>query len=91
MTQASVGEMQRSTSWRVTRPLRAFSHHVQQLTQRTRKLAKRLGRDLYYRLPVNQRQRLMLLAFKHLGFAFRGLSHYESWQRQQALEKDYGL
>lgn len=91
MTQASIGEMQRSTSWRVTRPLRTLSHHVQQLTRRTRKLAKRLGRALYYRLPVNQRQRLVLLAFKHLGFAFRGLSHYESWQRQQALEKDYGL
>ncbi|GEM_PF-1686341 len=91
MTQASIGEMQRSTSWRVTRPLRVLSHHVQQLTRRIRKLAKRVSRTIYYRLPTNQRQRLVLFAFKHLGFAFRGLSHYENWARQQSLEKYHGL
>lgn len=91
MTQASIGEMQRSTSWRVTRPLRMLSQQLQQLTRRARKLAKRVSRTIYYRLPANQRQKLVLFAFKHLGFAFRGLSHYENWLRQQSLEKDHGL
>lgn len=91
MTQASIGEMQRSTSWRLTRPLRICSEHIRELVRRARKQVKRIGRAVYYRLPADRRHSLVLFAFRHLGFALRGLPHYENWQRQRNLEKDYGL
>ncbi|AUM00942.1 hypothetical protein B4966_12810 [Rhodocyclaceae bacterium] len=44
---------------------------------------RQLGRAVYWRLPVRRRDALVELAYRHAGFLFRGMAHYELWRQRR--------
>lgn len=74
----------KSTSWKVTRPMRFIA-----LILRGDKQAvlaglhyhlPRMGKWLYWRLPVTWRPHLVGLAYRVAGPVFRGMNDYERWR-----------
>lgn len=80
-TQTSLAEVMQSSSWRITAPLRALSR----LRGVSRPVFRRVVSRIYYMLPERARARVLNVAFKRLGWLFRGMAPYEQWQRQQLL------
>lgn len=85
-SRASLEEIRRSVSWTLTKPLRFLSRLARgrpgEALVSLRNYLHQVGRTIYWRVPVAQRERLLLAAYRHFGFAFKGLGHYERWKRQ---------
>lgn len=88
--QASLDEVRQSASWVVTKPLRFASRIARgrrsEAIVSLRNYLHQVGRSLYWRIPAKQRDRLLLTAYRRLGFAFQGLGHYERWKRQNSQQ-----
>ena len=84
-TRDTIAELQNSTSWRITRPLRAAGGLKKRFIGQVRRQLKSTARTLYHALPQRFRAPLLNRTFTHLGFLFRGSAYYDNWQRQQQL------
>lgn len=93
--QAALDEIRQSASWVVTKPLRFASRMARGRRNEAlislRNYLHQVGRSLYWRIPAQQRDRLLLTAYRHLGFVFRGLGHYERWKRQSTQQSSTEL
>jgi len=79
----TVQGMLASTSWRITRPVRAASR----MLGAARRDPWHLLRRAYHGLPLGQAQREMLKSFAYAGFPrlFRSLPSYRIWETQRRL------
>ncbi|QCP51832.1 glycosyltransferase [Trinickia violacea] len=83
-------EMHRSTSWRVTAPLRfavrlARGQFSSALDERNRARAIGLSRALYRKAPLSKKwkDRAVSVAYRFGGRLFEGVVHYEIWKRHR--------
>ncbi|MCP1688389.1 FMN phosphatase YigB (HAD superfamily) [Pseudomonas nitroreducens] len=83
-TRNTVEEIQSSTSWLLTKPVRftsrLFSGKHREALVSLRNYSVQLGRNAYWRLPVAYRDPMVRLVYRHMGFAFKGVPHYEQWR-----------
>ncbi|MDF3863362.1 rhamnan synthesis F family protein [Pseudomonas denitrificans (nom. rej.)] len=81
---ATIQEIQSSTSWMLTKPVRftsrLFSGKHREALISLRNYGVQLGRRAYWRLPQGYRAPMLRLVYRHMGFAFRGVPHYEQWR-----------
>lgn len=82
--QGTIQEIQSSTSWMLTKPVRftsrLFSGKHREALVSLRNYGVQLGRSAYWRLPPSYRDPMLRLVYRHMGFAFRGVPHYEQWR-----------
>lgn len=80
----TVAQIQSSTSWLLTKPMRftsrLFSGKHREALVSLRNYGVQLGRNAYWRLPVAYRDPMVRLVYRHMGFAFKGVPHYEQWR-----------
>jgi FMN phosphatase YigB (HAD superfamily) len=83
-THSTIQEIQSSTSWMLTKPIRftsrLFSGKHKEALVSLRNHGVQLGRRVYWRLPPAYRATMLRLVYRHMGFAFRGVPHYEQWR-----------
>lgn len=80
----TVAQIQSSTSWVLTKPVRftsrLFSGKHREALISLRNYGVQLGRRAYWKLPVAYRDPMVRLVYRHMGFAFKGIPHYEQWR-----------
>ncbi|MBU9301182.1 glycosyltransferase [Burkholderia multivorans] len=82
-------EILASRSWRATAPLRTVLGSARESVRRSRTSLRpglvRFARAAYKRapLPKSWKDRGVELAYRHGGWIFQGVVHYEVWQRHQ--------
>ncbi len=83
-SRATVEKIQSSTSWMLTKPVRftsrLFSGRHREALISLRNYGVQLGRSAYWKLPVAYRDPMVRLVYRHMGFAFKGVPHYEQWR-----------
>lgn len=80
-----IQEIRKSTSWRVTAPLRATKYTIlglRGLPIRSRRTMIRVARAVYHRLPVSyaNKRRLLHFVFASFGALFQDLEIYQVWR-----------
>lgn len=86
--QAKLTEIYASSSWKVTRPIRALKRasrgEFDSLLLPLRPFARKWGRTVFEALPLNHQHKMKVahVAFKVAGPLFEGLVVYEAWKRQ---------
>lgn len=80
----AIQEIHSSASWMLTKPVRftsrLFSGKHREALISLRNYGVQLGRNAYWRLPPSYRAPMLKLIYRHMGFAFRGVPHYEQWR-----------
>ncbi|SAK76510.1 glycosyl transferase family protein [Caballeronia temeraria] len=95
--QSKLTEIYASTSWTITRPVRAIKRAARgefgPLLKPLRPHARNWGRKVYQALPLSHQQKTKLahVVFKAAGPLFEGVVFYEAWKRQgEPLENTLG-
>lgn len=87
-SQTALRELQASTSWRVTKPLRLLSRLLRGkrplVAGGVRARLLHHGKRLYWRVPAQYRTPLLSWSYRNLGPLFKGLPHYEQWRSSGA-------
>ncbi|MDP1548579.1 MAG: rhamnan synthesis F family protein [Nitrosomonas sp.] len=82
--QKTIHDLFHSTSWRITSPLRFLvriirGQHHEALDGLRRRILPWL-KNIYWRLPVRWRNKVLDLAYRIAGPLFAGTGHYELWR-----------
>jgi GT2 family glycosyltransferase len=92
-TDEQVKEILSSTSWTVTRPLRAFSKlgrgEWKSIISQLKPKVQTFGRKAYKKLPLsrNTKDALVSRVYSIAGPLFEGVVHYEMWKRQRTIRE----
>jgi glycosyltransferase involved in cell wall biosynthesis len=76
----ALAEIQRSSSWRMTEPLRRSVAQWRKAKTLPIRVFTSFSKQLYYRLPAGIREYCLNFAYRYLGFLFTGMGHYETWR-----------
>lgn len=83
--QQTLDEIHRSTSWRITGPMRIVARllrgQYREAWDSLRRPLRPLGKALYVRLPPHRRTAIVNLAYRLAGPVFTGFDDYERWKR----------
>lgn len=86
LLQQTIEALVKSTSWKVTGPLRFISRLMRgqhrQAFDGLRRRVHLLGRSVYFQLPPPWRKPLVETCFRLGGNLFKGLRSYEIWRQQ---------
>jgi LmbE family N-acetylglucosaminyl deacetylase/FMN phosphatase YigB (HAD superfamily) len=90
--QRTLDEIHRSTSWRITGPMRIVARLVRgqyrEAWNSLRRPLRPLGKALYVRLPPQRRTTIINLAYRLAGPVFTGFNDYERWKQSHQPSRE---
>ena len=81
----TVNAIRQSNSWRVTSPLRLFSHILKwrggYFKSKARRSLQNFAKALYWKIPVQYREPVLFWLYRNVPSLFMGVGHFENWRR----------